>query len=265
MAESQIKNIAKNVPLLSSIGVDNLEFKKLSGFTNDNFLVQTPNHKYILRVPRLLTNQNINRENEAHNYNVVQQLGVAPKCLWRGENKLTGASLTEYIEGAVYVDEIKKVAETIRTLQQSEKSFKGVLDNEKITQHLEQYFELCSKQQKESLQKNKDFALKLLDSTLSDRPLVPAHVDLVPENILQTKDKLWIIDWEYSAMASPFWDIAYFSNSMKLDSKSSLAFAKQVITDYTDDDLQSFENYRFITQIVCDCWNSAFIEDHQIP
>lgn len=40
---------------------------------------------------------------------------------------------------------------------------------------------------------------------------VPSHGDPSPGNCLMTSDRLWLIDWEYSAMAEPAWDIAYAS------------------------------------------------------
>jgi aminoglycoside phosphotransferase (APT) family kinase protein len=39
--------------------------------------------------------------------------------------------------------------------------------------------------------------------------LVPSHGDPSPGNCLFASDRLWLIDWEYSAMADPAWDLAY--------------------------------------------------------
>jgi len=39
--------------------------------------------------------------------------------------------------------------------------------------------------------------------------LVPSHGDLSPGNCLIADGRLWLIDWEYSAMAEPAWDLAY--------------------------------------------------------
>lgn len=39
--------------------------------------------------------------------------------------------------------------------------------------------------------------------------LVPSHGDPSPGNCLFAPDRLWLIDWEYSAMADPAWDLAY--------------------------------------------------------
>lgn len=39
--------------------------------------------------------------------------------------------------------------------------------------------------------------------------LVPSHVDPSPGNCLLSPERMWLIDWEYSALADPAWDLAY--------------------------------------------------------
>lgn len=38
---------------------------------------------------------------------------------------------------------------------------------------------------------------------------VPSHCDLVPQNVLLSGGRLWLIDFEYAACADPAWDLAY--------------------------------------------------------
>ena len=151
---------------------------------------------------------------------------------------------------------------TLQRSKRNTKAFKGTIDNKKIASRLKQYFELCSTQQQQSLKINTQKALSLLKLQLGNRPSVPSHVDLICENILQQEDRIWFIDWEYSAMASPFWDIAIFSNSAGLgsyfDSDLSETLLKQVLDNYQDDDLQTLNHYRFIAQTISDCWQTAF-------
>ena len=37
---------------------------------------------------------------------------------------------------------------------------------------------------------------------------VPCHNDTVPENFVKDNEKLYLIDWEYSGMNDPMWDLA---------------------------------------------------------
>jgi thiamine kinase-like enzyme len=46
--------------------------------------------------------------------------------------------------------------------------------------------------------------------------LVPSHIDPVPDNFVaapagQGRDALYLLDWEYSAMSHPLWDLADLS------------------------------------------------------
>ncbi|MCB2117508.1 MAG: phosphotransferase family protein, partial [Rhodobacteraceae bacterium] len=38
-------------------------------------------------------------------------------------------------------------------------------------------------------------------------PLAPCHCDPLCENFLDTGDRMWIVDWEYSGMNDPMWDL----------------------------------------------------------
>lgn len=41
--------------------------------------------------------------------------------------------------------------------------------------------------------------------------LAPCHCDPLCENFLDTGDKMWIVDWEYSGMNDPMWDLGDLS------------------------------------------------------
>ena len=261
------KALLKTIPPLSKYAANEIKLQKLAGLTNSNYLIDlltsTKDKKYILRIPKQKTNQFINRNNETVNAEIAQQLGIAPKCLWRGEGDQEGMSLSEFIDNAEYPDgedknTVSSVAKTLAKLHNSHIKFDGVLDNKSIATKLTQYFELCSAEQQNLLKSDYQKSLSLLETQLDTRPKVPSHVDLITENILQQGDKIWFIDWEYSAMASPFWDVAIFCNSAEFDAKKSEKILKQVLMDYQDIDFQTLKQYQFITKVVSDCWRIAF-------
>ncbi len=258
-----IESIIKSIPLLSKLPFDTLEIQKLSGLSNRNYLIFTQEQRYILRIPRQSTNRFINRDSESYNAEIAQQLGIAPKCLWRGEGEQEGISLTEFINNTNHFESdnkkpINTFAKTLATLHRSKKPFKSTLDNKSIAIKLNQYFKLCSCSQQKLLKADYQKTLSLLETPLCKRPSVPSHIDLITENILQQDNKIWLIDWEYSAMASPFWDIAIFCNSAGLDSNRSKKLLKQVLDNNQNNDIQCLEDYRLITQVVSDCWQMAF-------
>jgi thiamine kinase-like enzyme len=42
-------------------------------------------------------------------------------------------------------------------------------------------------------------------------PLRPCHCDPLAENFLDAGDRMWIVDWEYSGMNDPMWDLGDLS------------------------------------------------------
>lgn len=258
-----IESIINRIPLLSSFSIDEIEVQSLSGQTNNNYLLSVAGNKYVLRIPRQSTDAFINRKNESHNVEIVQQLGLSPENVWRGEGNLTGVSLTEYINHSNNPksgDEeiLKKIATILVTLHRNKKPFKGMLSNQKIMQSLQQYFEACTLEQQQALKTDYQKTLSLLESHTSNRPAVSSHIDLVAENILLENNKIWLIDWEYSAMASPFWDIATVCNSYDLDSNKSERFLKIVLENCQKEDVQSLQDYQIIVKTIGACWQAAF-------
>jgi thiamine kinase-like enzyme len=55
---------------------------------------------------------------------------------------------------------------------------------------------------------------------------VPCHVDPWPGNVLATDDRLVLVDWEYSAMSDPLWDLADFAVEAALDVRGRRALLR---------------------------------------
>ncbi len=48
-------------------------------------------------------------------------------------------------------------------------------------------------------------------------PLAPCHCDPLCENFLDTGDRMWLVDWEYSGMNDPMWDLGDLSVEAGMD------------------------------------------------
>jgi thiamine kinase-like enzyme len=46
--------------------------------------------------------------------------------------------------------------------------------------------------------------------------LVACHCDPLSENFLDTGERMWIVDWEYSGMNDPIWDVGDFAVEAQL-------------------------------------------------
>lgn len=261
-----LEPILNKIPLPGNIPTESLSLQKLPGLSNENFLLRTKTDQYILKIPKQSTQNTINRDNEFHNTEIACQLGLTPRILWHDD---TGVSLRAYLSNAqeMRLDtfSISQLAPLMNKLQSSQVDFKGLLDNQEIAVKLEAYYRQCSlKQQKESAKLFKETICQV--NLLEQNPhpdikvLVPAHIDLIKENILinPKNNKTWLIDWEYSAMASCFWDIAMLSNSLKLDKQQAFDFLEKIKPDYEENEAEILRMYRTITNNINELWVLAY-------
>ena len=100
--------------------------------------------------------------------------------------------------------------------------------------------------------------LKLLQ--FRDEAYVSSHNDLVLENMMLDGTRLWLIDWEYSAMASPYWDLATLCNCANLDVQQS----RRLLRIYCAGELVMKESilyeYRYLLNLLSDCWMAALAD-----
>ena len=54
-------------------------------------------------------------------------------------------------------------------------------------------------------------ALTGLAASLPAMPRHAAHIDPVPQNLIDTGERVVAIDWEYAGLAHPLWDLAYLA------------------------------------------------------
>ena len=260
----QLDNAIKKTPLLSQLQPSEIHIQPLAGLTNKNYLLSIADKQYVLRIPQESTNRYINRNNEVHNAKIAQQLEVAPKILWQEkyQGQLTGLSLSHYVAKSQPISAndrqmLEKLAKTLRKLHSSKVSFKGLLDHKTISKQISLYFKSCSIKHQKQFNTDYQETLSLLKQIgKSDHSFVPSHVDLVKENILIKKENIWIIDWEYSAMASPFWDIATFCNAASFSENNANYFLEIILGRAQENDKKLLNMYRKITKTMTNCWKS---------
>ncbi len=262
----------KLIPLFSSYSTDylkrNIEVTLLPSLSNNTYKVSINNHSYLLKIPRADTKQFIDRYHEQTNTQIAFNLGLAPKVLWQSES---GIYLIHYLENIRHLNSkdlhnphfISKLVTHLSTLQKSSAPFKGDLHNtETIRNHLNQYYKLCTDNVQNKLKKTHVKALLMLDKIEQyDSPAVPSHSDLTLGNILVEKNKeerVWLIDWEYSAMASPFWDIATLCNEGTFNDMQANDFLSKFINTPTKKEIELLAHYRFLLKGLSQCWQGAF-------
>lgn len=264
MIESDFRAIFSRIPLLETMSPDDFEIKPLSGLTNLNFRLLNENHDYVLRIPRAQTNHMINRNAEAFNVDQVIQIDLAPDLLWRDDS---GLSLTRCItrSRALTTADMQDDAvlslllDRLAVLHNSELTFRG---NNDLAALISRYFNLMPNDRNLKLVGYFEKALSFNQVFAENEPKVPSHNDLVLENLLlDHRDRLWMIDWEYSGMSSPYWDIATLCNTARLGPKQTRrllnGYNKQVI-ELNFDQLRRFQ---YMLQVLTIGWLAAFTSE----
>lgn len=250
------------IPLLEDKSVGEFTITPLPGYTNLNLRLHNRQHDWVLRIPQPKTNRFIDREAEAINQAQASDLGIAPQPSWRDASGLmltpTLAS-SRSLTPADFNDEatLCSIVAAVRELHCSGIRFEGRVDLESL---LSRYYSMLS-QPLQYEYRHPMRAVRELIPLLQDRDrnYVPSHNDLVLENLLLEQDGLWLIDWEFSAMASPYWDLATLCNSAGLDYRQS----RQLLGIYCAGGAQMEESvlfdYRNLLRLLGDCWMAALV------
>ncbi|SKA75901.1 Thiamine kinase [Caloramator quimbayensis] len=199
---------------------DNIRFDKscfAGGLTNYNYIMNIKGNKYVIRQPGGMTELMIDRKVEKINNQIVSELGLNSECIYFDEN--SGIKISLYIEnskniaqiGPGFLTNLKNVSDLLKKTHFSKKCFPNIFDweielikYEKIIKKLNGCFffdyDILKKQLLDFIKKN-----------IKNSICVPCHNDTVPENFLvDDSGKAYLIDWEYSGMNDPSWDVAAY-------------------------------------------------------
>ena len=264
MSAIDFAQIFSRIPLLASAHPEDFTIKPLSGLTNFNFHLRGRDGDFVLRVPKKVTSQLIDRRIEAFNEDQVVKQQFAPQVIWRDDSGLSLSHCITHsrnLHKTDMADEsvVALLVEQLRVLHNADIKFKGQTD---IIELLKYYFNLMLEEKKHRFAACIHKALRLHQTVHArDNRLVSSHNDLVLENLLiDEQAKLWLIDWEYSALSSPYWDLATVCNSARLDSRGCLFFLKNYNGDIHNLSLENLQGYCFILQLLTVVWMTVFAD-----
>jgi thiamine kinase-like enzyme len=205
-------------PELRRRGVALDNYERIGGITNRNYKLHVGGETLVLRLPGRGTGRFINRSTERANHEVAARWGFTPPSVYF--NGRTGVKITRYLEDARALDPIAaRRSGTISDVALLLSRFHGSgmrFVNDFDVFRLARIYERVARGRFARLYEG--FSQIKARIFLLERPLaveagekVACHNDLVPENILETGSDLTLIDWEYSGMNDPAWDLASFT------------------------------------------------------
>ena len=226
------KIIKEKISSLLSQEEEVLSVEQLGGMTNQNYLVKTTNKQYIVKFFGKGTEKLINRQDEKYNLELLKDLDLDVKnYLFDIE---AGIKVNEYIESAITLDstsiktKFDKIAPILQTIHASGKELRGEFAPfEEIKKYESLIEEKIPYANYEAVRKEVFSLEKRLAALGVDRK--SCHIDLVPENFIESpQGRLYLIDWEYSSMNDPMWDLA----ALFLESEFTLQEEEDFLSHY---------------------------------
>lgn len=263
MNEVDLDSAFARIPLLAAHTPQDFVITPLPGYTNRNYRLRNQEYDWVLRLPRAATDRFIDRAAEAHNQSLAHDLGLAPQVVWRNTEGITLTPTLRHsrnLRAADFTDEplLALIVAPLQRLHRSGLEFQG---RESLGDLLLSHFELLNDSERTRYAARMQQAqrvLALLDKDTT--PWVASHRDLVMGNLLLTDERVWIIDWEYAAMASPYWDLATLCNEAELDLQQSRRLLRAYCAGGPAMQESILFDYRGLLKLFTDCWMSLLAE-----
>lgn len=263
MSEPHFPEILEAVPLFAGRPPAFWRCEPMGGITNCTYRVSGGAEVYVLRIAAESTHY-LDRAAEAHNARVAGRLGIAPEVLHADERLM----VTGYLSGACplagedFADpaSLDRIGGVLHRLQRGAEPFHGARHP---FGEIDKYLALHPQPRAMALRR----AAEPLAAGIARAPLAPApaHVDPNPANFLLCADgALRLVDWEFSAMTDPCWDIAAILSQHAYDGDRLRRLTLQVLGVADDAVLARVALFRAAMFLVAGSWcamEAAFRND----
>ncbi|VTS20842.1 choline kinase [Streptococcus mitis] len=252
------KIIKEKISSLLSQEEEVLSVEQLGGMTNQNYLVKTTNKQYIVKFFGKGTEKLINRQDEKYNLELLKDLDLDVKnYLFDIE---AGIKVNEYIESAITLDstsiktKFDKIAPILQTIHASGKELRGEFAPFEEIKKYESLIEEKIPYANYEAVREEVFSLeKRLADLGVDRK--SCHIDLVPENFIESpQGRLYLIDWEYSSMNDPMWDLAALFLESEFTSQEEEAFLSHYESEQTPISREKIAIYKILQDTIWSLW-----------
>ena len=252
------KMIKEKISSLLSEEEEVLSVEQLGGMTNQNYLVKTTNKQYIVKFFGKGTEKLINRQDEKYNLELLKDLDLDVKnYLFDIE---AGIKVNEYIESAITLDstsiktKFDKIAPILQTIHASGKELRGEFAPFEEIKKYESLIEEKIPYANYEVVRKEVFSLeKRLADLGVDRK--SCHIDLVPENFIESpQGRLYLIDWEYSSMNDPMWDLAALFLESEFTSQEEEAFLSHYESEQTPISREKIAIYKILQDTIWSLW-----------
>jgi thiamine kinase-like enzyme len=218
---SVVDNTLARAPLFRQIESQTVEIEPLGSLTNLSYKLTTSVGTYVLRLPGEDTYDYIDRRAEEHNGRIAASVGVNAEMLYFDAQD--GTMLSRFIGGGVPMDGESferdpmapaRAALVLRRVHRLGPVFRSRFD---VFSMIRGYLEILYKlrmpppEDYYEVEREAEAVRRVLQA--SRVLLAPCHNDPWPGNfvIASSGGRLHLIDWEFSGMNDPLWDLGDLS------------------------------------------------------
>ena len=254
---ARARQLLGGLELLRGVDGGNVAVTRLGGLTNLVFRVDHGSEHYVLRVPGKGTEEYINRTHEAHAAREAARVDVGPAVLHF--DPATGVMVTRLVADAVTMS-----AECFRTIPGAPARAGAVLRRLhasgavfpfrfELFAMIDEYLKVLAGNETQLPAGYHDVVRESGDvrAALGARALPEAacHCDPLCENFLDTGGRMWLVDWEYSGMSDPLWDLG----DLSVEGGFSAAQDEELIRAYFGGDARPADRGRIVIyKAMCD-------------
>lgn len=192
--------------------------ERLGGLTNRNYRLDCPQGPFVLRIAGEGTAEYLNRAHEEINARVASQAGVNVDILFFDADD--GTSLCRFLPDAKTMDReafkdpvaLRQAGGLLRRLHSCGGEFANRFE---LFEQIDRYQSVLQDKGADlppgyaHVQQRAERVRRALNS--HSLPLAPCHCDPLAENFIQTDQRMYLVDFEYSGSNDPMWDLGDLS------------------------------------------------------
>jgi len=221
----QVIQALRRAPGFDTLDAGAATITRLGGLTNLVHRVDVDGRSVIVRIPGAGTEEYIDRAVEATNARAAAAAGVSAEVLFA--DPATGLMISEAIPGieTMTPDLFRsrpgspaRAGAALRKLHTSGQTFDFRFE---LFAMIDDYLKILADKKATLPDGYHDIvaAAEPVKAALAAHPatLAPCHCDPLCENFLDDGKVMWIVDWEYSGMNDPLWDLGDLSVEAGMD------------------------------------------------
>jgi len=213
------------------------------GITNANFRVDAGDRRYFVRIGDDIPVHGVMRFNELAASHAAARCGLSPQV----RHAESGALVFDFIEARTYgAEDVRKRGNLERILPLIQRCHRDMPREVRGPALIFWVFHVLrdyAHSLKDGNSRHLHALARLmgiaaeLEEIVGSVDIVYGHNDLLPSNLLDDGERLWLIDWDYAGFNSPLFDLANLCSNNELDLESEIWLLEAYFDRRADDDL----------------------------